>query len=397
MDKKKTIIIALLATIGLVLTFELAFIFFKVNFNETYSASFCSVNNLIDCDGVAKTNYSMFLGIPLALWGMFYYLLTLFLNFVHIIQNRFKNTIFDVFKNPKSYIAALGLVSFAVSICLATISIFKINKICVLCFVTYFIDLFIAFAAKSKGSFFAQDIKNTVLDFIDGVKKYTLLFIAAVLVFTGFVTYTSVSLVFSPQQKMQKSFEEFMQMKKNKYAASGNVMGNPKGNKIYVYSDFLCPFCRITNIMVSKFAHEQKDVLVLHENFPLDSSCNKYVPNTVHPGACVLAKYALAAEKQGKYWDMANLLFDEQPNSEADILYLSEKINIDVARLVNDVNSPEIEQELYNQIENAHAKGIYGTPTIVIDDIPYISAMPYYKIQLLYKQAQRRHKEAKSE
>ena len=397
MDKKKTIIIALLAAIGLVLTFELAFIFFKVNFNETYSASFCSVNNLIDCDGVAKTNYSMFLGIPLALWGMFYYLLTLFLNFVLVIQNRFKNTIFDVFKNPKSYIATLGLVSFAVSICLATISIFKINKICVLCFVTYFIDLFIAFAAKSKGSFFVQDIKNTILDFIDGVKKYTLLFIAAVLVFTGFVTYTSVSLVFSPQQKMQKSFEEFMQMKKNKYAASGNVMGNPKGNKIYVYSDFLCPFCRITNIMVSKFAHEQKDVLVLHENFPLDSSCNKYVPNTVHPGACVLAKYALAAEKQGKYWDMANLLFDEQPNSEADILYLSEKINIDVARLVNDVNSPEIEQELYNQIENAHAKGIYGTPTIVIDDIPYISAMPYYKIQLLYKQAQRRHKEAKSE
>ena len=255
MDKKKTIIIALLATIGLVLTFELAFIFFKVNFNETYSASFCSVNNLIDCDGVAKTNYSMFLGIPLALWGMFYYLLTLFLNFVHVIQNRFKNTIFDVFKNPKSYIATLGLVSFAVSICLATISIFKINKICVLCFVTYFIDLFIAIAAKSKGSFFVQDIKNTVLDFIDGVKKYTLLFIAAVLVFTGFVTYTSVSLVFSPQQKMQKSFEEFMQMKKNKYAASGNVMGNPKGNKIYVYSDFLCPFCRITNIIVSKFAH----------------------------------------------------------------------------------------------------------------------------------------------
>ena len=97
MEKKKTVIIAILAIIGLVLTIELSFIFFKVNFNEQYSASFCSVNNLIDCDGVAKTGYSMFLGIPLALWGLFYYLLTLFLNFVHIIQNKFKKFFLKVF------------------------------------------------------------------------------------------------------------------------------------------------------------------------------------------------------------------------------------------------------------------------------------------------------------
>ena len=392
MDKKKTIIIAILALIGFILTIELALIYFKVNFNESYSASFCSVNNLIDCDGVAKTNYSLFLGIPLALWGMFFYTLTLFLNFVHLIQNKFKNTIFDVFKNPKSYIAALGLLSFGISICLATISIFKINKICILCFVTYFIDLFIAFAAKSKGSFFVQDVKNTILDFAAGVKKYTLLFIIVLMAFIGMLCYTSTSLVFSPQMKMQKSFEEFMKMEKNKYAVSGNVMGDPNGDKIYVYSDFMCAFCRVTNIMASKFAHEQKGVLVIHKNFPLDASCNKYVPNTVHPGACTLARYALAAEKQNKYWDMANLIFDEHPSSEADIIYLSEKINIDIAKLVEDVNSPEIEQELQNQIETAHQKGIYGTPTIVIDDIPYISAMPYYKIKTLYAQALKRHK-----
>ena len=88
---------------------------------------------------------------------------------------------------------------------------------------------------------------------------------------------------------------------------------------------------------------------------------------------------------------MANLIFDEHPNSESEILYLSEKLNLDIAKLVEDVNSQELEQELLNQIETAHSKGIYGTPTIVIDDIPYISAMPYYKIQLIYKQAQKRH------
>ena len=394
MDKRKTIIIAILAVLGLILTVELSVIFFKVNFNEQYSASFCSVSSLIDCDGVAKTNYSMFLGIPLAIWGMLFYLLTLFLNFVNLIQNKFKNTIFDVFKNPKSYIATLGLLSFCISICLAIISIFKINKICVLCFITYFIDLFIAITAKSKGSFFIKDIKNTIFDFCDGVKKYTILFITVLIAFASLVTYTSISMVFSPQQKIQKSFEEFMTMDKNKYAVSGNILGNPKGEKIFVYSDFMCPFCRVTNIMASKFAHENKEIQVVHMNFPLDSTCNKYVPNTVHPGACILAKYALAAKKQGKYWDMSNLIFDEHPSSEADILYLSEKLNLDIAQLVQDVASEQIQNELLEQIENAHQNGIYGTPTIVIDDIPYMSAMPYYKIKPLYSQAKKRHKRA---
>ena len=394
MDKRKTIIIAILAVLGLILTVELSVIFFKVNFNEQYSASFCSVSSLIDCDGVAKTNYSMFLGIPLAIWGMLFYLLTLFLNFVNLIQNKFKNTIFDVFKNPKSYIATLGLLSFCISICLAIISIFKINKICVLFFITYFIDLFIAITAKSKGSFFIKDIKNTIFDFCDGVKKYTILFITVLIAFASLVTYTSISMVFSPQQKIQKSFEEFMTMDKNKYAVSGNILGNPKGEKIFVYSDFMCPFCRVTNIMASKFAHENKEIQVVHMNFPLDSTCNKYVPNTVHPGACILAKYALAAKKQGKYWDMSNLIFDEHPSSEADILYLSEKLNLDIAQLVQDVASEQIQNELLEQIENAHQNGIYGTPTIVIDDIPYMSAMPYYKIKTLYSQAKKRHKRA---
>ena len=127
------------------------------------------------------------------------------------------------------------------------------------------------------------------------------------------------------------------------------------------------------------------------------SSCNQYIPHTVHPGACTLAKYALAAKKQGKYWDMSNLIFDEHPSNEADILYLSEKLNIDIAQLVNDVASKEVESELLKQIDTAHQKGIYGTPTIVIDDIPYMSAMPYYKIKTLYNQAKKRHKKAQKQ
>lgn len=394
MDKKKTILIAILSLIGFILTIELSVIFFKVNFNETFSASFCSVNSLIDCDGVAKTPYSMSFGIPLALWGMFLYILIMFLNFVHIIQNKFKNTFFDVFKNPKSYIATFGVLSFCISMLLAIISIFKINKICVLCFATYFIDLFIALIAKSKGGFFVEDIKNTIFDFIEGAKKYTILLIVVILAGAALLTYTTKSMVLSPNMKVTKSFREFAQMKKNNWATSGNTLGNPNSEiKVVVYSDFLCPMCKMTNIMVSKFAHEQKNTEVIHYNFPLDNSCNKYVMQTVHPGACELAKYAIAAGKQGKYWDMTNLLFDRQPKNESEILDFAAKDikGLLILKLIDDVASDETKAELARQIEQGKALGMYGTPTIVIDDIPHVGAMPYFKIKELYEQAKVRH------
>ena len=157
-SKIRWTIIFLLVLIGIGLCIELSLIFYKTNFLEAYVPSFCSVSDLIDCDGVSKTSYSLSFGVPNALWGMILYIVMLMLLFVDRIQAKFKNTIFDVFENPRSYIATLGLLSFAISMVLAFISIFKINKICVLCFCTYFVDLFIALTANSKG-FFLEDIK----------------------------------------------------------------------------------------------------------------------------------------------------------------------------------------------------------------------------------------------
>ena len=67
------------------------------------------------------------MGVPNALWGLILYLVILMLLFVDKIQAKFKNTIFDVFENPRSYISFLGILSFAISMVLAFISIFEIN------------------------------------------------------------------------------------------------------------------------------------------------------------------------------------------------------------------------------------------------------------------------------
>ena len=62
-QQKKKIAVGILAFIGLITTIKLAVIYYQANFNPYALSSFCSVNEFIDCDGVAKTNESQFLGV----------------------------------------------------------------------------------------------------------------------------------------------------------------------------------------------------------------------------------------------------------------------------------------------------------------------------------------------
>lgn len=380
-DKVRFWIILVLIIIGIALCVELGVIFYKTNFLTSYAPSFCTVSELIDCDGVALTSYSLSAGVPNALWGMILYLVMLMLLFVDRIQAKFKNTIFDVFENPRSYIAFLGLLAFAISMILAFISIFKINKICVLCFCTYFVDLFIALAAKHKGFFFIEDIKTTIKDFIKGAKKYFILFIVVLIAFVSTLVYLDKTLIFSPKLKKERTQKEFFEAKFNKYAIKGNVLGDEKAKVVInVYSDYNCPFCRIVNIMLHKAA-KQKKILVNEVNFPLDTMCNKHIGNTLggHEASCMYAKYALAAKKQGYFWGIANILYDKHPqNLQALIEEIQkENLKIDIAQLQKDALSSEIEEELKNDIEKTVSKSIMATPVMEINGVIFMGAMPY--------------------
>ena len=89
MTKSNKISVFILAVLGLFLSLELCKIYYDANFNQYALGSFCSVNDLIDCDGVAKTTYSQFLGVPLCLWGVLLYLFILLLFFSFGIDKLF--------------------------------------------------------------------------------------------------------------------------------------------------------------------------------------------------------------------------------------------------------------------------------------------------------------------
>ena len=388
---KKNVSIGLIAFIGFITTIKLAIIYYESNYNPYALSSFCSINDLVDCDGVAKTTASQFLGIPLAYWGMFFYLFVLMLLFVDKLKNiKFLNFL-SVFKRPMSYISALGLISFAVSVYLAFDSVFILHKICILCFFTYILNTLIALIATDfENGGFIKSVKDSFVDFLAGVKEYTLHFIIALLVGITFLTYTTMANPFTPQVKKMKSIKTFLKMEVNPYAVSGNNLGNPDAPiRVQLYSDFACPMCFAYNIMIHKAVKELGNVYIEPHNLPLDRECNKYLRKQVHKNGCRYAKYAVAAKNQGKYWDMSTLLFEHHPKNDEEAVQLAKKIGLNINKFKQDIQSKETMKKITDDIDYAVSQGVVATPTIVIDGERYLGIKPYYELkELIQKKAE---------
>lgn len=381
-DKKKTAI-QILAFIGLALSIELAFIYYKANYDPYSLASFCSINNFVDCDGAARTTASQFSGIPLAYWGIFLYILILFLSIVDKFQNIKFLKFLEVFKNPGAYITFLGTVAFLCSMVLAGISVFKINKLCILCLITYIIDFVIALIS-ADGMFrnIVNDFKTTYFDFINGAKKYFKTFIVLLLLAISFLTYSEVTLNFVPHLKKHRALAKYQKIKYNPYRVKGNILGAKNGNVIIeLYSDYVCPLCYIQNIMLHQAVKEFDNIKVIHHNYPFDRACNPYIEFSMHPDACFMSRGALAAAKQGNYWEMSSLLYENQPKKMEDMLKLANQLNFDKEKFIKDFESREITEKIDKEIKYGGKLGIDATPTMYINGRKIVGVKPYYEFK----------------
>lgn len=383
--RMKKIFIIFLSFIGLLLTIKLAFIYYDANFNPYALPSFCSINSFVDCDGVAQTIHSQFLGIPLAYWGMFLYLFIIFLTLVDNLKQIKFLTFLKVFKNPLAYISALGFIAFAISIILASVSIFEIKKVCVLCFATYFLDLAIALVAIDSKQGIFVNFKTSYCDFLDAmkIKKYLITFFALALTACCILVFTTYSYIFTPQVQRYNEFKQYQKMQSdNPFKVNGNILGdkNPKFI-VYIYTDYECPICRTYNVITHRAAQELGGFKIVHKNLPLDMKCNKNVLTPFHENSCMMARYAIAAENQGRFWDLNSELFEKQPKSEADLLKLTKAMGFNNLKLKKDAYSKLTTERLNKDIQSATDLKLDGTPVIVINGKKYTGIKPYYELR----------------
>lgn len=139
-----------------------------------------------------------------------------------------------------------------------------------------------------------------------------------------------------------------------------------KGNKnapvtIVAFTDFQCPFC-------SRFHTPFQEALKAYPdkvNFTI-----KNFPLPFHAEAKPAAKAALAAGEQGKYFEMADLILENQQNLKAEIYKeLAQKAGLNVNKFLKDLkdNDAKYEEIINKDLQLVGAVDVRGTPTFFIN------------------------------
>jgi protein-disulfide isomerase len=109
------------------------------------------------------------------------------------------------------------------------------------------------------------------------------------------------------------------------------------------------------------------------------------------------AKGALAAHKQGKYFEMHQKLFSEPGKANKDkVLRIANELGLDVPQLEKDMESEDVKRALDEARELAQKLGLQGTPLYLVGDQTIPGAPDDLYDQLVEKVTQVREKGCKA-
>lgn len=142
-----------------------------------------------------------------------------------------------------------------------------------------------------------------------------------------------------------------------------HVRGNLKKAEVVIveYSDFQCPFCERHHPTLEQIADEYGDkVAWVYRHFPL----------SFHPEAGPSAIASECANKQGKFWEYADKLFENQSLLGAAYYpQLADELGLDVDDFNTCLTDPEMRTIVQNDQAGGAAAGVNGTPATFINGV----------------------------
>lgn len=130
------------------------------------------------------------------------------------------------------------------------------------------------------------------------------------------------------------------------------------------YGDYQCPYCKKAYNIVKQAQKELgKDLKFIFRNFPLTE---------LHPYAMHAAIATEVAGSQGKFWEMHDILFENQEFLEDSYLIQYAKIiNLDVTTFEQDFGKDEYYEKVKKDFESGVDLGVQGTPTFFVNRQKY--------------------------
>ena len=146
-----------------------------------------------------------------------------------------------------------------------------------------------------------------------------------------------------------------------KIETAGAPALGPADAKITVveFSDFECPYCAkaVENMRTIQAAYPGK-IRLIYKQFPL----------AMHPHAQLAATASLAAQSQGKFWEMHNELFAHARQlNRQNILVWAKAIGLDMDKFAADLDSGKFAKTIERDTSDGEAAGVMGTPAFFIN------------------------------
>jgi protein-disulfide isomerase len=141
----------------------------------------------------------------------------------------------------------------------------------------------------------------------------------------------------------------------------GDPMKGPANAKVTIveFSDFQCPFCAKAvgeaNLILAKFP---KDVRLIFKQYPLDS----------HSQAALAAEAALAAQAQGKFWELHDKMYANFRAINRDHIFVwAKEIGLDMQRFQTELDSHKYAARVDSEEKQGEQAGVEGTPTFFLN------------------------------
>ncbi len=125
------------------------------------------------------------------------------------------------------------------------------------------------------------------------------------------------------------------------------------------YGDFECPYCGQAEPVVRTLLQNMGDLRYVWRHLPLTD---------VHPNAALSAEAAEAADKQGAFWPMHDLLLQHQQELRpVHLVRYAADLGLDVDRFREDLRRHVGAARVAEDVDSAGSSGVAGTPTFFIN------------------------------
>ena len=354
--------------VGFCVSLYLAYMHHAVHTDFTYT-SFCAYSKAVNCETIAESVFSVFLNVPIAVWGMMGYALMGAVCIVGMLRSTQGKRMWMI-------LYVLTVISGLISFILFIISKFYIKSLCIMCLVSYgtnFAILALAMHFRSHRKIqFLRGLKEDIV-FLMQRKGMTFSII-------GILAGMTVILPFVyPQYWQSQKIMELSNLNHG-YTQTGEpwIGAQEPILTIVEYSDYRCFHCRKAYYMMRSIIEKHPDkIRLVHRHFPMDKECNPIVNDDYHKGACILAVWANCAGEQGAFWKMHELLYEvTRIKGKYAVTDLAAQLGLDVDKIETCMSDTEAYRHVSRDVDFGLKRKIEGTPFYEIDGETYTGYLP---------------------